>query len=91
MYYLTKVSEQPSRSGLVLSLCLQRLGDFKRESAAEGTSYRVYRSRIDKEEGNVHGFYTVKDGRLVRDKRTTALHQIDQIFGGLDALARAEI
>ena len=90
MYYLTKVDERASRSGLVLSLCLQRLGDF-RESAAEGTSYRVYRSRIDKEEGNVHGFYTVVDGRLVRDKRTTALHQIDQIFGGLDALARAEI
>ena len=67
MYILTKVDEKPNQNGAVLSLCLNKLGDIKRHPAPDGTTYIVYRSEADYHKGKVHGFYTVRDGRLVRD------------------------
>lgn len=67
MYILTKVDEKPNQNGMVLSLCLNKLGDIKRHPAEDGTTYIVYRSEADYHKGKVHGFYTVRDGRLVRD------------------------
>lgn len=81
MYILTKSDEQPNHNGAVLSIMLKRLGDIKRHLVDEGATYRVYRSRTDYNLGRVHGIYVVQDGRLVRDKRRTALRHIHELFG----------
>jgi len=84
MYFITKLNGDrvPSRYGLVHYVSLSRLCDYSYPNVKDGISYLVYKSELDRSDGKAHGVYVTEGGKLVRDKRRSALRKIHDLFRG---------
>lgn len=84
MYFISKINGDrvPCRHGLVHYIRLRRLSDYSYPNVKDGISYLVYKGDLDRSDGKAHGVYLTKDGKLVRDKRRSALRKIHDLFRG---------
>lgn len=69
MYYLVEINEH-SQDYKNKFISIKRLIDIQRHNVADGTTYRVYKSRYDMP-SRIHDVYTVKDGFLVPANRVS--------------------
>jgi hypothetical protein len=84
MYFITKLNGDrvPSRYGLVHYQHIARLSDYNHPNVKDGISYLVYKSDLDRSDGKAHGIYVTDGGKLIRDKRRSALRKIHDLFRG---------
>jgi len=84
MYFITKINGDrvPSKHGLIHYVSLSKLSDFRYPNVRDGISYLVYKGYLDRSDGKAHGIYVTKDGKLIRDKRRSALRKIHDLFRG---------